>query len=173
MDALKCINTRRSIRKYKSKKIPAKIVKELIVAGMNAPSSFNSQPWIFITVTKQETKEKVAAVKSQRSQFVKTAPLLIACCYDELIGKGTCHNVENVAVATENILLAAHALELGACYIGGFDPKFPEIESSIKKALKLPKHVKCVCLITIGYPNELPKSKNMKKISEVLRKEHY
>lgn len=173
MDAIKCINTRRSIRKYKKEKIPAKIIKQLIIAGMNAPSSFNSQPWVFITIIKKETMEKIASVKSQRSQFLKTAPLLIGCCFDELKSKSPAHDLENVAVAVENILLAAHALGLGACYIGGFDPKYPEIEKSISKALKLPKNIKIVCLISIGYPDELPKKKNMRKISEVLRKEHY
>ncbi|MDD2678800.1 MAG: nitroreductase family protein [Candidatus Nanoarchaeia archaeon] len=173
MDALKCINTRRSIRKYKARKIPADIVKKLIVAGMNAPSSFNSQPWVFITVTKKDTMNKIASVKSQRSQFLKTAPLLIACCYDESRSKSPAHDLENVAVAVENILLAAHALGLGACYIGGFDPKFPDIEKSMSKALKLPKKIKIVCLISLGYPDESPKSKTMRKISEVLRKEHY
>jgi nitroreductase len=70
MDFLDIINSRRSIRKYKKKNIPAHIVKKLIVAGMNAPSSFNDQPWVFVSITNQETKDKIAGVKSQRSQFL-------------------------------------------------------------------------------------------------------
>jgi nitroreductase len=173
MDALYCINSRRSIRKYKAKTIPAGIVRKLITAGMNAPSSFNDQPWVFVTVTKKATMEKIASIKSQKSQFLKTASLLIACCYDETKSKAAVHNLENVACAAENILLAAHSLGLGACYIGAFAHKYPEIEKSISEAVKLPKNVKVVCLISIGYPDEIPYKKKMRKISEIWKKEEY
>jgi nitroreductase len=173
MDALEAINTRRSIRKYKKKKIPKKLIMELIKAGRNAPSSFNDQPWLFITITKQETKNAITALKSQKSQFMKTAPLLIACCYDETKSHATAHNLENVAVAAENILLAAHALGLGACYIGAFDPKFPELEKAIIKALKLPKHVHIVCLISVGYPDQVPGPKKMRSLNEIWIEEAY
>jgi nitroreductase len=93
--------------------------------------------------------------------------------YDEKKSSATAHNLENVAVATENILLAAHAIGIGACYIGGFDPSYPEIENSISKALKLPKNVRIVCLITLGYPDEIPRKKKLRLISEIWKKEHY
>ncbi len=173
MDAVKCINSRRSIRRYKNKKVPASLVKQLIIAGMNAPSSYNDQPWVFITITKKASREFLTSVKNQKSVFLKNAPLIIACCYDSLKSRGKSHNPENVAVAAENILLAAHALGLGACYVGAFDPDYPEIEKSIIDVLKLPKNVKAVCLITVGYPDELAKKKKMRKISEVWKKEHY
>jgi len=173
VDAIKCINSRRSIRKYKDKKVPASIIKQLIVAASNAPSSFNDQPWVFITITKKEAMEKIAAVKSQKSQFLKTAPLLIACCYDDLKCRAKSHSPENVAVAAENILLAAHALKLGACYIGAFDPNYPEIEKSIIDVLKLPNNVKVICLLSIGYPDEKPGSKTMRKLPEIWKKEEY
>lgn len=173
MDAIKAVKTRRSIRKYKKKKIPIKIVKQLIEAGRRAPSSFNDQPCVFITITKQEVKDKITNLKSQKSQFIKSAPLLIACCYDELKSKATAHNLENVAVAAENILIAAHALGLGACYIGGFDPKFPELENAIIKALKLPKHVHVVCLISVGYPDMKPIDKKLRPLSEVWKRGTY
>ncbi|VVB75875.1 malonic semialdehyde reductase RutE [Candidatus Tiddalikarchaeum anstoanum] len=173
MDALKAINTRRSIRKYKQKKISIQTVKKLIGAARNAPSSFNEQSWVFITVTNKETKEKLAEHKSQKSKFMKDAPLIIACCYDTTKTRTKAHNLENVAVASENILVAANALGLGACYVGGFDPEYPEIEDSINIALKLPSNIKIVCLITIGYPDEKPAKKSMRPISEVWKMEKY
>lgn len=173
MDALKAIKTRRSIRKYKKKKIPNKLVKELIEAGRRAPSSFNDQPCVFITITKQEIKDAITALKSQKSQFMKTTPLIIACCYDENKSRATAHNLENVAVAAENILLAAHSLGLGACYIGGFDPKFPELEEAINKNLKLPKQVHVVCLISVGYPDMKPVKKELRPLNEVWKRETY
>jgi len=173
MDAIKAIKTRRSIRKYKDKKVPSKLVKELILAGMHAPSSFNSQPWIFITTTKKETKNAIAEHKSQKSQFIKDAPLLMACCYDINKSKESAHNIENVAVAVENILIAANALGLGTCYIGAFASKYPEIEKSIIKAFKLPKHINVVALITIGYPDIKPNEKELRPISDVWRRDVY
>jgi nitroreductase len=173
MDAIKCINSRRSIRKYKEKKIPANIIKELIVAASNAPSSLNDQPWIFITITKKKTMDNLAGLKVQLSKFIATAPLIIACCYDENKSRAKHHNLENVALAAENILLAAHALGLGACYVTSFDPRFPEIEASIIKELELPNHVKSVCLISIGYPDQKPGDKKMRKLSEIWMREKY
>ncbi|MBN1923462.1 MAG: nitroreductase family protein, partial [Nanoarchaeota archaeon] len=155
-----------------SKKVPASIVRKLITAGMNAPSSYNDQPWAFILVKNLKTKQLLINAKGG-SQFIASAPLVIACCYDESKTPDKWHNIENVSLAAENILLAAHSLGLGACYLGAFDPKHPKVEELISKALKLPKHVHIVCLITAGYPDEKPKNKKMRKISEVLRKEVY
>ncbi|MDD4352845.1 MAG: nitroreductase family protein [Candidatus Nanoarchaeia archaeon] len=173
MDAIKCINTRRSIRKYKDEKIPAKIIKDFIIAGSNAPSSLNDQPWIFITITKKKTMENLTNLKVQLSKFVATAPLIIACCYDETKSRAKHHNLENVALAAENILLTAHASGLGACYVTAFDPGFPEIEESIIKELALPVNIKAVCLISIGYPDQKPGNKKMRKLSEIWKREKY
>ncbi|MFA5744309.1 MAG: nitroreductase family protein [Candidatus Nanoarchaeia archaeon] len=173
MDAIKCINTRRSIRKYKNKKIPADIIKQLITAGSNAPSSMNDQPWVFITITKRQTIANLTKVKAQLSKFIGTAPLIIACCYDETKSRSKAHNLENVALAAENILLTCNALKLGACYVTAFDSRFPEIEKSIIKELKLPKNVKPVCLISIGYPDQKPGIKKMRPLKEIWNKEYY
>jgi nitroreductase len=172
MDALNFINSRRSIRKYKDKKISSGIVRKLINAGMNAPSAYNSQPWIFIIIKSLKTKQSIIDAKGG-SQFIAKAPLLIACCYNETKTPDKHHNIENVSLAAENILLAAHALGLGACYVGAFDPEHPTVEKSINKALKLPKNVHIISLISIGYPDEIPKFKKMRKISEVIKNEHY
>jgi nitroreductase len=172
MDALECINSRRSVRKYKSKKIPSMIIKKLIAAGANAPSAFNDQSWVFITITEKSIKENIVAVKSQKSKFLKDAPLLIACCYDSKKSR-TSHDVENVSLAAENILLAAHALGLGAGYITAYDSNFSEINETISKELKLPKNVKVVCLLSIGYPNEKPAKKIMRPLKEIWSKEKY
>ena len=172
MDALNFINSRRSIRKYKSKAIPSGIARKLITAGMNAPSAYNSQPWVFILIRELKTKQSIVEAKGG-SQFITSAPLVIACCYDESKTPDKFHNIENVSLAAENILLAAHSLGLGACYLGAFDPEHPKVEKSINKALKLPKNIHIVCILSVGYPDEIPKSKKMRKYSEVIKNEHY
>ena len=172
MEALKAINTRRSIRKYKNKKIPASTIKKIITAASNAPSAYNSQPWVFVMIEKQETKKLIVTAKGG-SDFITTAPVIIACCYDETKSKDKYHNIENVSLASQNILLASHALGLGACYLGAFDPENKSVEESISREIKLPSHVHLVCLISIGYPDELPKKKLMRPLSEILKKENY
>ncbi len=172
MNNLEYINSRRSIRRYKNTKIPSNVVKKLITAGMNAPSAYNYQPWVFILIKNLKTKQLLINAKGG-SDFIADAPLVIACCYDESKTPDKWHNIENVSLAAENILLAARTLGLGACYLGAFDPKHPKVEKAINKVLKLPKHVRIVCLITVGYPDEVPKKKKMRKISEVLKTEHY
>jgi len=172
MEALECIYSRRSIRKYKSKAIPAGIVKKIIAAGMSAPSAYNYQPWIFIIVKSQKTKQALIDAKGG-SGFILKAPIVIACCYDESKTKDKWHNIENTSLAVENILLAAHALGLGACYLGAFDPEHPKVEKSINEALQLPKNLRIVCLISMGYPDETPKKKIMRKMNEVLKFEYY
>lgn len=172
MDAIKAIKTRRSIRAYEDKKIPEKLVKQLVDCARRAPSAYNDQPWVFVTTTKQSVKDAIAEHKSQQSQFIKKTPLLVCCAYDEEKSR-THHDLENVACAVENMLVAAHALGLGACYVGGYDPEYPGIEESIREAFQLPEHVHPVCLVTVGYPAEKPKKKNLKPLSEVWMKDSY
>ncbi|PIU88521.1 hypothetical protein COS64_03415 [archaeon CG06_land_8_20_14_3_00_37_11] len=173
MDALKAINTRRSIRNYKDRKVPAHLIKELLNAGRNAPSAFNEQPWVFIIVTKQETKDEIAFQKRQKSSFISKTPLLIACCYDKKKSRAAAHNLENVALAAENILIAANASGLGGCYIGAFDPEHPDIEEGINKALKLPNNILIVCLLSIGYPDGKPVKKELRPLNETVHEEFY
>lgn len=172
MDALKAIITRRSIRKYKNKKIPESIIKKLINAGMSAPSCYNYQPWIFILIKKIETKKAIIKAKGG-CEFITKAPLVIACCYNESLTKDKHHNIENVTLAVENILITANALGLGACYMGAFDPENPSVEKKLSKALKLPKQIHLVSLISIGYPDEIPKKKTLRPINQVLKREIY
>jgi len=114
MDALKCIFTRRSIRKFLDKPVPEDVVRTLLEAAMTAPSARNEQPWSFITVT---GKDKLKAAHDAGALPAATATLGILVCGDPSLGKseqGTwaldCSN------AAMNILLAANALGLGSVW---------------------------------------------------------
>ena len=147
MDAIECLKTRRSIRSYERKDIEKELLTEIIDCGRFAPTARNEQPWEFIIVT---DKEKLATIGeiAPNGSFIKDASACIV-----VICKDTKYYLEDGCAATQNILLAAHALGLGACWIAG--DKKPYCED-IKKLFNIPKEYKVVSLISLGYPAEKP-----------------
>lgn len=169
MDAVKAVMTRRSIRKYKDKEVPEKLIMKLLDAGRQAPSAYNDQPWEFIVVKKKETMKKIIKYKSK---FMLDAPVWICCGYNK-DKSSTEHDLENTALAIENILITAHAMGLGAVYTGGYDPDDNSLEKAISKALNLPKSVHIVAILCIGYPDEEPGEKEMRPLSDMTHFESF
>lgn len=159
-DALSCIMTRTSVRNYKETKVPDDVVEKLLKAGMAAPTAMNKQPWQFVVVTEQKTREAIA----KEDQYIrsKEAPLVIIACGDlskEGEGKDKEFWIQDVSAATENILLAAHAEGLGAVWCGIY-PMEDRVKA-ISELLGLPKNVIPLSAICIGYPtaDHQPKDK--------------
>lgn len=160
MDALECIMTRTSVREFTDRQVPDSVVETLLKAGMAAPTAMNKQPWQFVVVTDQATREAIAGA----DQYIraKEAPLVIVACGDmskEDEGEGRDFWVQDVSAATENILLAAHAQGLGAVWCGVYPIK--DREKAIGKILGLPKDIIPLSAICIGYPahDHQPKDK--------------
>lgn len=151
MDAIDAILTRRSIRKYTPQEIPDEIVQKLLKAAMNAPSAGNQQPWHFIVIRSREILDEIPTFH-QYAQMLKHAPLAIAVCgdLDKQLHKG--YWIQDCSAATQNLLLAAHALKLGAVWLGVY-PRDNRVQG-VQSLLNLPEHVLPLCLIAIGYPDE-------------------
>ena len=156
MDVFECIKTRRSVRRYQKRDVPNHLIGMIIEAATYAPSAGNLQPWEFIVVKDKERKTKLyeAALKQTH---IKEAPVIIVVCAN--IGKTSSrygkrgerlYAIQDTAAAIQNMLLAAHALGLGTCWIGAFD------EEQVKVVCAIPEHVRPVALITVGYPAEKP-----------------
>ena len=110
------IMTRTSIRNYTNQKVSADTIETLLRAGMAAPTAVNKQPWHFVVVIDQEKLEALATA-NPNAGMAKKAPLAIVVCGDmkkTLEGGGRAFWIQDCSAATENILLAAHALGLGA-----------------------------------------------------------
>jgi nitroreductase len=169
MNALDCIKSRRSIRKYKKKEVPEEIINDILECGMKAPSSCNTQPWAFIVV---KDKDKINALSkiSDYSSFVADAPLCIVVCLTPEKLTFTPNKYHSVACAIENMLLAIHAHSLGSCwtFIKDFDDT--EVEEKAKTILNIPKDVEAICMLPIGYPDEQPVKKDLKDSGELI---HY
>ena len=147
MDVLEVIKTRRSIRRYTGDLIPEEDINKILEAGRWAPSADNSQPWKFVVLRSLEMRKKLAGTLPWGG-FLSQAALGIAVVIDETVST---HAAEDGAAATQNMLLEAHSLGLGACWIGTYGSAH---EASAKKVLKVPGDKRLLSVIAIGYPAE-------------------
>jgi len=170
MDTIKCIKTRRSIRKFKNKDIPEEIIEDIIECGMNAPSSCDTQPWAFIVV-KNKNKLKELSKISPYSSFVANTPVCIVVCLTPQEPIYTPNKYNSVACAVENMLLAIHDYNLGSCwtFIKDFDDT--DVEKKAKDILNIPEDVEAICMLPIGYPDEKPDNKKLKQKKNLIHKE--
>lgn len=146
------ILTRASVRSYLDKPVEDEKIEMLLRAGMAAPSAVNAQPWHFIVVKNPDTLGKIAELTPNAS-MAKDAPLAIVVCGDmdkEKDDKVRPFWIQDTSAATENILLQAHAMGLGAVWTGTYPSE--ERCKAIATLLKLPKNIIPLNTIVIGYP---------------------
>ena len=151
MDAIQAILTRRSIRKYTSKAVSEEMVTQLLEAAMSAPSAGNQQPWHFVVLNDHAIMDQVSKFH-RYSEMLKQAQVAILVCADLSIETHVGYWVLDCSAATENILIAAHALGLGAVWLGIY-PREERVKGMIE-LLKLPENIMPHSLISIGYPGE-------------------
>ena len=123
MDTLLAIRTRRSIRAYQDKPVPEELTQKLLAAAMQAPSARNQQPWQFIVIDDRALLAKIPGVMPNAAMAAE-APLAILVCAELALEKSQGYWVLDCAAAVENMLLAAHALGLGAVWCGVY-PREP------------------------------------------------
>jgi nitroreductase len=151
MDAFEVILTRRSIRKYKKKIITDGILENLLLAAFSAPSAGNQQPWHFIIIDDRKILNVVHTFHPS-ANMLKEADKAILVCGDLHLEKFKGYWMIDCAAATENILLAAHSLGLGACWLGLY-PREGRV-AGMRKLLHLPTHIIPFALVSLGYPAE-------------------
>ncbi|MFA5796677.1 MAG: nitroreductase family protein [Candidatus Woesearchaeota archaeon] len=151
MDALDAIHTRRSIRTFTDKEVSLNLVEQLLSAGMTAPSAGNQQPWQFIVIKNRTLLNKIPEFH-EYAQMCKQANLAILVCADLSNIKHEGMWEQDCSAATQNILLAAHALGLGAVWCGVYlrDPKM----TGFRKLLNIPDKIIPFSLIPLGYTNQ-------------------
>ena len=158
--AIENIMTRTSIRSFTDRQVSADTIEMLLRAGMAAPTAVNKQPWHFVVVNDRAVLDKLGG-EGRQSQMWKESTLAIAVCGDmdkALEGPAQAFWVQDGSAATENILLAAHALGLGAVWTALYLRE--ERAKSTIEALKLPDHIVPLCAIIIGHPAENPEPKD-------------
>lgn len=151
MEQLAYILDRRSIRRYTSQKIDNETIKDLLEAAMYAPSAVNKQPWHFVVVDNREMLERMMEVHPHAG-MLRTASHAIVVCGDEKLQHDDGYWIVDCGAATQNLLLAAHCLGLGSCWVG-LHPREGR-KTAFSELLGLPGHVKPFALVALGYPSE-------------------
>jgi nitroreductase len=169
MDTLDAIRTRRSVRRYLDQPVPLELIQKLLAAAMQAPSARNEQPWQFVVI---DDRAVLAAIPEfmPNAAMAGAAPLAILVCGDLDLEKSEGYWVVDCAAATENLLLAAHALGLGAVWCGVYPRK--ERMDGLRRLVGLPQNVVAHSLVVIGYPAEQPPPQNHCR-PERVRRNHW
>ena len=143
MKVFEAIQRRKSVRAYAKTPVPDEKLEKILEAARLAPSAENIQPWYFIVVTDHEKRKQIAK-SGIFAGFLDESPVVIVGCGDRKASPKW--YVIDVAIAMQNMVLAATAEGLGTCWIGSFD------EGLVKKLLNIPERFSVVALLTVGYP---------------------
>ncbi len=184
MEVLEAIKSRRSIRQYKTTPVEDKTLELVLDAARLAPSWANTQCWRFIVVRDPGTKDKLAGTlssgrpdgKNPANEALKNAPVVIVSCA-ELEKSGYYHGepttdkgdwyMFDVALAMQNLVLAAHSVGLGTVHVGLFDAE------KIAAILGVPQGFCVVSLTPLGYPDEVRDPRPRKELSEIVFYDKY
>lgn len=156
---LDAISTRTSIRAYQDRPVGADTVELLLRAAMSAPSARNRQPWAFIVVDDKDLLRQLAD-SLPYAQSAAAALMAVVVCGVLTESQGATNAgwwVQDAAAASENLLLAAHAVGLGAVWTGVYS--YEDRVRAVRNVLGLPRHVVPLNVIPIGYPAENPAPK--------------
>lgn len=164
---IETILTRTSVRSYQDKPVEEDKILNMLKAGMAAPTAMNKQPWHFVVVTDKEQLIKLSEANPYAAMAEK-APLAIVVCGDmrkAIEGGGRDFWIQDASAATQNILLAAHSMGLGAVWTGSYPSE--EICQSVAQILSLPSYIIPLNTIVIGYPAGESSPKDKWKIGNI------
>ena len=166
MDALQNMMTRKSVKKYKSDPVPKELIDQIIAAGLQAPSGLNKQAPIILAVTNKDIRDKLSADNMKRDPFHRADPFYGAPVVLVVLADKSAHTyLYDGSLVMENMLLAAHALGLGACWIHRAKETFelPEWQAWLKE-IGIEGEYEGIGNCVVGYadmePQEKPRKEN-------------
>lgn len=145
---------RRSIRKYKDKKVEEEKINKILAAGKVAPSGKNKKPWEFMVIEDKKVLEKLSMVKPKGGLFLTEAPTAIAIIGNEEISDTW---IEDCSIASTFIQLEACNQGLGSCWVqmkNRFTKDGSDAEVATKEILEIPTNMRLLCIIALGYPDQ-------------------
>lgn len=179
MDVMQAIKERRSIRKYRTEPVTEEALQAVLEAARWAPSWANTQCWRFVVVRKPDTKVRIGealAPGNSAAEAVRNAPVVIVACAE--LGKSGFYKGQaatdkgdwfmfDVALAMQNLVLAAHEMGLGTVHVGLFDAR------KVEDILQVPQGVRVVELTPLGYPEGEGRTPVRKELAEIVFHERY
>ena len=169
LPVLDVIKARGSIRSYTNRPIPKQVLLEILEAARMAQSAANCQPWEFIIITDAGIKKKLVQAAGNQS-FVAQAAAVIVCLAkpEEGASVGPFEGfLIDLAIAIENMVLTAWDLGVGSCWIGAYN------EGKVKELLDVPRSLRVISLLTLGYPDERAGPKYRKDLDEIVHYQRY
>ena len=164
MDALMAIKSRCSVRRFSTKPVTKEQLEALVDAGRLAATARNEQPWEFVVVTRRSELEQLANL-TVTGGFIAQAAACIA-----VFSKDTKYFLEDGSAATENILVAAVALDLGACWVAGEKKPYAQ---AVGNFLGAPAGYKLIALIPVGHPAGPTAAPHKCMVNDVLHWERF
>ena len=147
------ILTRSSIREYTAEPVSRTTLDSLCRAAMAAPTAKDQRPWKFVVIDDKAVLQELASALPY-AQALKTVPAAIAICGDPTLmdedHRPTEWWVEDCSAATQNILLVAHSLGLGAVWLGVYPAE--TLVASVSNTLKLPSNLIPLSIVALGHP---------------------
>jgi len=164
METLAAIRERRSVREFRSDPVERELLERLVDCGRLAPTARAEEPWEFVVVTNDDMTARIGGT-TDHGKFIAEAPACIAVfCRD------TKYYLEDGCAATQNILLAAADLGLGACWVAGDKKAYAD---EIRRMLEVPEGYKLVSLLAVGHPSDRRPPKGKRPLDEVLHWEKF
>ena len=158
-DALTIIHSRKSVRNFTGQDVSKELLDKIVRAGMAAPTAVNKQPWSFVVVTDRKTLDSLKDGLPHAKMLDKAGAAIIVCAIPEkAFEKKVEYAVIDSTCASENILLAAEALGLGAVWTAAYP--YQDRMGFVRKTLNIPDDVIPLNVIPIGYPTGVDKPKD-------------
>lgn len=165
-DTLELLKSRRSIRKYKNTPVEQGKIEICLEAAQWAPSASNKQPWEFMIVKEQKTREKLAEMHPY-AKFVSESPVVFIPLTNP--GIHAKYHQSDTSLATMHFMIQAHSLGLGTCWAGVINS---DIEPKIKELLRIPDNLHVLALVAVGYANHT-RTSTRKPLRELIHNEAY
>lgn len=165
-DALTVIHNRKSVRHFTGKSVSRDDLVTIVKAGMAAPTAVNMQPWSFVIVTDRATLNALSQILPYAKMLDKAGAAIIVCAIPEKAFQGSTEfAIIDSTCASENILLAAEALSLGALWTAVYPDKART--DAVRKQLVIPENIIPLNVIPVGYPTSEDKPKDKFKTENI------
>jgi nitroreductase len=166
MDLLEGIATRRSIRNYTDEPVTREQLREVVKAGIWAPSGMNNQPWRFVTVTKKELLAGLAKL-TKYSHVIAKAPACIVVFIDKTAMYHEVKDHQSMGACLENMLLACHGMGLGSVWLG----EILKSANAVRELVGVSQDMELMAVVAVGHPAGKGGRADRRPVEEVLLKE--